>query len=330
MIKSVRASKTTVYLVLVGIAALLALADHFPHSIEPRLGITALTDQLEDSYALYKSGAIGGPFVYRLFIPWFIELTRQVSGASILMAFSFANFIFCALALVAMSVYSRASFSQSTRIASIATIAAYILLTQTQMPGVTLFEGQDALNLAVMLFGMHLILRRKFWWLALLIPVGIINRETPLFLLIPMIYIGWKEHVWKPVALTVILSVGSYIGIRLLVNNPGGAEWFLFDKMSKNIPGLNSQDLGFALKSNVYVLLYFIPVLALFFVGKKLKSVDFKGILLMSACFILAHYMVGTIIELRLFLPLIGVLLPFAFGSYFEEMKLRKKQKIAT
>ena len=330
MLNSVRASKTIGYLALIVTAALLALADYFPHSVEARWGVEPFTYQLKDSFELYQSGAIGGPFVYRLFVPWFIELAQQISGVSLLTAFTFGNFLFCALALFGMSIFSGASFSKYTRLASVASISAYLLFTQAQITGVTIFEGQDVLNLAVMLLGVHLISKRKFWWLAILIPLGIINRETPLFLLIPMVYLAWKEKNWKPTILAIVTSIGVYLAIRLIVVDPAHNGWMLFDKMSKNIPGLNPKDLFLSLKSNLYVLLYFFPVIALFLLGKKMKSPLFTGIQLMSVCFIIVHYFVGTVIELRLFLPLIGILLPFAIEGFFEKLKSEKNENPIT
>ena len=311
---------------LVSLAGLVALADYFPHSLEPRFGSTKLTDDLENSLTMFRDGSIGGPFIYRVLIPWLGISFIDLFETSAVIVFSIGNFIFSFTALLSMYFFAKNVKSTLVTLGSIFGLTLYMLFTQAQFQGITFVETQDALNLAVFLLGLSLLKNRSWWWLAILITLSIFNRESALFLLIPMAYFSLKEKNWMPTIFATLGGISTYLILRLWIGNSGNDDWIWFDKISKNIPGLVAADWNIALKSNILVALYFSPLIALFLAGSRKIATFYKPVLLMSVLFIVVHYIVGTVMELRLFLPIIGILLPLAIEN-FEVKKHSENQK---
>lgn len=297
----------TVFLVFISI--LISLANRAPLHLEKRLNTTQITQDFYEMYNGVLDGSIDSPYAYRIGVPYLINFLSSISGVSPLNLASILNGVFIFLSLIILFYYSRQYILEPHSYLVVIIFALYIVIVQSMMLGLLVIEIQDILNV-IFFIGLLYLIRKESWYLfALFLALSILNRETTILLLFPATYLIWKKKDYFKIIIVNLFGLVTYTLVRVLIdtNNSG---WVMLDKISYNIPGLNMENLMIALKSNVYVLLFLFPI---FFVSfYRWKSLDeyYKLILITALLFILINYVFGTIIELRLFLPVVAMLLP--------------------
>jgi hypothetical protein len=305
------------------VSLLIGLADRSPHHIEKRLGTNHLTNDFHLLYDGVIDKSIEGPYIYRQLVPqtvYFIEKKLNVNPIEVSFVFNVIVIYFTLLFFYLFSIQFIKKKHYS--ILSIFIPIFYILHTQTLITGVNIIELQDILNVLVMISGMYFIYTKKLWITGLIIIAGIFNRETPLFLLIPLCFMLYKQKVnFIPVLAISLVSIFTYFAIRfLIVGVNSSSPIAMIDKMSMNIPFINMDNIKMVVKSNIYLYLYLAPVFS--FISVKNISNFEKGIYLMVILFIITHYFVGTIIEVRLFIPIVIIVTPFAIKNMILKLKI--------
>jgi hypothetical protein len=111
-----------------------------------------------------------------------------------------------------------------------------------------------------------------------------------------------------------VTFVIPYFGLRLLIN-PVIPNWFTFDKILYNIPFLSTETTGSALIANFHTVVFLGPLFVLTIMHYKKHPQFLRKAVYISPLFILLHYLLGSIIEARLWLPLLVVVLPTSMNT---------------
>jgi hypothetical protein len=148
-----------------------------------------------------------------------------------------------------------------------------------------------------------------------------INRETP-FLLLPIIfiydYLNEKGYLRSVFAVTAVVI--PYFSLHLLIqeNDP---RWFALEGIGRNIPFADNSLTSTAILSIVRLLLLIGPVLFLSIYKFKYQPVFLKIISSAVPIFIIVHFIFGTVIEARLWMPVFILLIPLATGTLSDILK---------
>lgn len=141
------------------------------------------------------------------------------------------------------------------------------------------------------------------------------NRETVLILLVPVM-LGYfrSEYKFKVVLFTVLALVIPFVGIRLAIH-PASGQHFLFDFIKQNFPYPGNPENLFALKSlfRFGILLGPVIILAAYKFRKKTPFLLRTGTAFILL--LLLHFLVGRIIESRLWMPAFILLIPLALET---------------
>lgn len=301
------------YIFFVLLAVLVAYADYFPHGLDDRFKEVEL---LSNNYKGLVNGVVdkslGGPYIYRLFVPYVTYYLHDFFHWKMLSIGFYLNILFSSLSFSFMFLLVKKLMNPLYGLVGVLMLACYLFFTQAQFSGITGVETQDVVNVFVMLAALYYMLQQKYGWSMLMIALGVLNRETPLFLLVPFLFYTLKEKHYLKAVLGVALTVGTYLLIRLLIHDPNPkGDWMLFETLEKNIPYLNKNYHDFAVDANIVVFFYLAPLLLFFFKKKKERNKYFLPIKIMLVLFVVTHYYVGLVHEIRLFLPVAAILIPF-------------------
>ncbi len=297
-------------LLFLSLSTLIGIVDFFPNDSLVQASEDGLTQQFEWTYHKFLDHSIGGPYMYRFLVPLCIHWSSEIFQVHPLHSTLGLNILFTFALFWGVYMYAKQVGNFRKAIESVFITGIYLVATQVQFFGVHVVESQDLLNLVVFAFVLYLLKKERWWSAGILIALGILNRETPIFLLIPLGYFSWKAQKPTPAIVSIVFSIGMYAAIRIVMGGETESDWMQFDKISKNIPFLSREDLWFSVKSNALVLFYFMPLIALFLIGNKQRDSFSRVIVFMCILFIVTHYFVGTILELRLFLPVVISIVP--------------------
>lgn len=301
------------YIVFALIAILVALADSFPLLLSERFK----ADLFQNDYNILVEGvldqSLGGPFIYRLLIPYLVNFIHEILHIGMSDIGYYLNVLFSFISFILMFLIVKRLRGEVQALMAVFLLAIYIIYTQAHFVGIIAVETQDILNIVVMLGSFYLMIIKKYWISILVLLIGILNRETPLFMLLPFVYYTWKERTKLQLIVGPILCIGLYSVIRYLVeDSTSSGSWVLFETFEKNMPFVNDKYWDLAIESNWHLIVYIAPLL--FFLFKQIddRKEVFTPIKIMLIIFVIAHYFVGDINEIRLFLPVAALLIPFA------------------
>jgi hypothetical protein len=199
--------------------------------------------------------------------------------------------------------------------------------------GPSVVETADIFNLVIFILALLTLYENKFFLFLLLIFFGTFNRETTWFLL-PVLFLHDfknKKGFYRTMIAFVVIAL-PYFGLRLLIHSDD-ASWFTIEKFSQNLPFLSSEMTTTALIANFHTATFLLPFIILTGMNFK-KHPDFLRIAaFITPLFIAIHYVLGSIIETRLWLPLVIILIPTSLNTIlllFEEQNSiqMKKQKV--
>jgi hypothetical protein len=187
--------------------------------------------------------------------------------------------------------------------------------TFSSIIGPSIGENADLLNLAVFILVLNALYKNKFLIAAVFLFIGTFNRETTLFL-IPIIFIHdliLKKGMLRTVTALIAVAI-PFIGLRVIIH-PTAADWFTFDALIKNIPFLSAETTSSALIANLHVIFLLVPLIVLSLMNFKRHDQFLRIAAYITPLFILVHYLIGNIIETRLWIPLFVILIPLSLNS---------------
>lgn len=295
----------------IGIALLLEIGDRAPLHLDRRNPNPPIASDFYRHYGSVLDGSIGGPYAYRLLVPWMTETVHWVlpsfseididAGLKTLILFLLQATFFWSL---------RRWFSSWVAFAGVLWMDVLVGYSLAYVLGPASGETTDLLNLLVFIIALDFMLDGGMARILTLFVIGMFNRETPL-LLLPLVYVVDRAEGRNAVR-TVCLLVGSvavYLGLRIAVPAVGGG-WFTVEGLAMNIPGYATGMEERAIASIVHVLILLGPLFMLALPGFTRKPLIFRGSIVVAAALVLIHFAVATVIESRLWMPLYALLIP--------------------
>lgn len=296
------------------LATLIALIDKAPLQLDERIGTNYIQNGFYFMYNGILNNAMEAPYPYRFLIPNLIHfISKYCNCTPINVAFGL-NIICLFFVFILFIEYAKSYLSPFHSLLTTLILAFFITIIQTQIMGIIIIESQDIVN-ALFFIALFLLAKKEKWWLfGLLLALSITNRETPLILLLPFTYILFKENRIKELLWINFMGITSYILIRIFIKVTP-SDYPNFSSLKTNFPGLDIHYMGKALEHNLHLFCLLFPVIFLAFFNFKKQHYYTKVLLLTTVPFLFIHYIMGTIIELRLFLPLIVLLLPITIKN---------------
>ena len=297
-----------------GIAVLLSLSDRDPiHHKDSH-------DRLEHNFYDYLNGVADhtypGPYVYRTLMPTSISFIHHVipfvDAVSIDFVFKITLLFLCQVVFFS---YQRLFFKPMESFFGVALLDVLLGFSLVQTEGPTLIETADILNLLVFLLAFIFVYHNYFKSFCLLLFLGTLNRETTFFL--PLVLLAVNRITQKSLFRTVVafLTVAIPYCVLHLFIHPPISNWMTFDAATHNLPLLANSDLSQIAAANVHLVILLGP-LFLIALYKFSSHPDFlKSVSLIAPLFILLHYIVGIIMEARLWMPLYIIVIPLAVDT---------------
>ncbi len=298
-----------------GISVIIALTDRAP--LYPPAKDTPYT--LESLFDKWVHDAVEqtlpGPFAYRVMVPYAIYFTEKATSITGITIDFGLKVLFLTLLQYSFFRYLKLHFSASESLLGVFLLDSYLTATFSNLIGPTVIETGDILNAVVFCVALHAIYQKQFVLLVIVLFLGMLNRETPI-LLLP--FIAMSEWPKKPKAshlIGIILALAiPYFGLRTLIDSPRPV-WWTTDALGMNIPFLSSDHTPRALVANFRLIFFLGPLIAL----GAYKFQEHPRFLRLSwvilPFYIVVHYVVGMIIELRLWTALLVVIIPLAVGG---------------
>ncbi|WP_339833381.1 hypothetical protein [uncultured Flavobacterium sp.] len=296
------------------IATLIALIDKAPLQLDERIGTTYIENGFYITYNGILNNTMEAPYTYRFIVPKIIHFLSEILNCSPINVAFILNIvcIFCVLSL--FNKFAKTYLNSFESLLTTLVLSFFIAIIQCQIMGIIIIESQDIVN--ALFFIVLLLLAQKEKWLlfGLLLGFSITNRETTLILLLPFSSILYKQQKIKQLLWINFIGIGTYIIIRVLIKVKP-SDYPNFANLKTNFPFLDISFLCKSLENNLHLFSLLLPIIILAFLNLKRQNYYTKSLILTIIPFIFIHYIMGTIIELRLFLPLIILILPIAIKN---------------
>lgn len=295
-------------------ALLIALMDRAPLDLDIRFGNKAIENGFYLLYDGIINNTIEAPYPYRFLTPYCIKLLSRFFSCSPINVAFFLNIIFIFSVLSLFNKYARYFLSPFIAFLTTFIVAFYIIIIQSQFIGITVIESQDMMN-AIFFLILLLLAKKEQWYLfGLIMALSIMNRETPLILLAPFSYLLYKTRKIKSLIFINMAGFLVYLSIRIFLPVNQG-NYPDFSNLRTNFPGLDMAFFFKAIENNIQLFSMIGPIIIFAFYKLKTQPIDNKALTLMIIPFFIIHYIMGSILEIRLFFPLIVVILPFTIKN---------------
>ena len=258
-------------------------------------------------------GSIGSPYAYRVLVPYILHLTGKGIPFVELMTLDLLLKIVLIMVLqYGFLAYLREFLSPWPALCGVLVLDLMVAYALTFVQGPSVLESTDVLNLLVVVLALKGIFQRKWSRVAPLLCVAMFNRETPL-LLWPII-LGWQDwgrRGWRwPVVCALVMMV-PYLGLRYFLAVEA-VDWVFLDAAKHNIPFLAPDSLEHVMGANLKLLMLLGPLALVGFARFREQPQFLRAATVILLPFVAVHYLVGSIMETRLWLPLFPVLIPLA------------------
>jgi hypothetical protein len=162
---------------------------------------------------------------------------------------------------------------------------------------------------------LHAIYRDRFILLCAVLFLGTFNRETT-WILLPILFLRewFGPRAWRRLVVAIVAVALPYFGLRWLIASPAPI-WFLTQDIRLNIPFISPQHTWGALVANLHLLFLLGPLIVLGIYRFREHPVFLQIAASIAPLFIIIHYVVGSIRETRLWMPLYLVLIPLALDN---------------
>jgi len=305
------------------IAVLICLSERTPiHRAEFR------TETIRE-FDLYYYGVVDrtlpGPYIYRVLIPFAIQgLTPLIPVSPMNIDFALK----CLLLFLCQIVFYtllRSHLGELESITGVLLFALLLMFSLSYIHGPSVLETGDIANALVFAAALLLIERNKFMLLCLVGTLGMLNRETPI-VLVPVLFLHdrFYNRGWFRSAILISVLAVVYLVPRVVIESPS-ANWFLFEGIPWNLPFV-AENFAKPLVANLRLLVLLGPLLLLGFSRFQEQPVLFKHAAILIPIFLLVHYVLATIIEARLWMPLFVVLIPMAMHTLSGLMKVKEQE----
>lgn len=300
----------------ISIALMLAIADRAHLHLEKDCECVQLRQNVESYVLGVTDQTTSGPYVYRILVPFLILGAQSVFSFISMVGIDFLLKVFLLiLCQLFFYYYLRNFFSSLISISGVVILDVLLSFTFSSLLGPSVVETADIFNLLVFVLALHSIYQNKFIQFLLIIFAGTINRETTWFLLPILFFYDLRNRKGFYRSMIAFLAIAvPYFGLRLLIH-VDDSTWFTFEKLSYNIPFLLSELTTTALIANFHTAIFIVPFIILTVMNFKNHPEFLRNAVLIAPLFIVVHYLLGSIIETRLWLPVIIILLPASLNT---------------
>jgi hypothetical protein len=259
------------------------------------------------------AGTSGAPAKYRVLMPYGLDGLTRWTGADPYTVFLIVELVSIFAALCALHLLLRNWFSARTALAGVTGAAALLPITFTNS-----WAHPDTFpDLALFALGCHFVVRHHTLALAGVLLVGMLNRET-----IGFVLLLWIVHHWLPspslvesrrVLFLAAVCIAVYVGLRWA----RGFETYRLVMIGENLQMLKLLPPGFDPYTRVagyFWLILFGPATLLAWRGLKQPGAPryLRSSLVTALLFFVVAWLFAAIIEVRVFVPMIALMLPAA------------------
>lgn len=260
-------------------------------------------------------GYAPAPNQYRPLTPWLAEGLRWLlPGDNVYPAYLLLRGAMTGLGLLLFDRYLRVWFSAGAAAAGALCLAAILPFTYFRV-----VQESDPINLLVFVLAFWALAAERDGWLFPLVAVGTLNRETTA--LIPALYLvaRWGQRRGLEVAgRTAALGATWAVVYGAMLAAYGVREYYCEVVMWR----LNLSSWA----PTVHVLLLFGVMWALAFAGAKRGPRMLARALWLLPPYVMLHYVVAMVREVRLFLPFAPVIIPLSWWVLFPEARLGERE----
>jgi len=321
----IKITKLDYYLLILftGTAFVIALADRAPLDLDSISSEIRIADKFVYYWQGVVYGIFPGPYVYRIFVPYILLTINRITFLDLITI----DFILKTIFLIAIQIgffsYMRNFFSVIESLLGVFMLNTMLGFGLSFIKGPSIIETSDILNLFVMTLALIAIMKDKTSRLAIIMVVGLLNRETPLILL-PLIFINdiyFRKNMYRAISI-LFLSLSAYFSVRFFINTGAVIEWFNFNFLQANIPFISGSFTRESFVGNFRLLLFIGPLILISLYNFKDHPKFLKISTSIIPIFLVVHYAVGNITESRLWLPLFLFIIPLVVNNLFKLARL--------
>ena len=299
-----------------GIACLIVLADRAPLHFDKYLAHPKVEEDFNYFWQGVTDQTLPGPSAYRVLVPYLVLALQHTTSINPLTI----DFILKTALLVALQLlfFKYLSFF-SDRFASLAGVLlmdCIIAFALAYIIGPSTIETSALLDVVVFILTLIAMYSNRFVALCIVLGIGMFNRETPLLLLPVFVLHDWLNgRGWLRSAMVLSVLALPYIGLRVFIETTGEASWLTFYGMKYNIPFVSYEYLSNSMAANVHVGLMLGPSIIIGSYRFRQHPAFLKIASYVVPVYIVVMYVFGTVIEARLWLPLLVLLIPLAVDN---------------
>jgi len=299
-----------------GAAAVLSIAERAPMHLNGRFPDVRIHEEFQDYLDRMMNQTLPGPYVYRILAPYLVFLLHKglasISPLTLDYFLKILILIFCQLAFFQ---YLRLFFSDTLALAGVLWFDVLASFSLSHIQGPSVIDTTDLMNALVFCLAFRALYLDQFILFGVILFVGTLNRETP-WILLPILFLNdWRSGRSKSRLLAAFAAVAlPYFGLRWLIETPV-PEWINLDRILYNFPFISPRHTPTALVANLHVAFALGPLIMIGLYRFREHPRFLRVVAAVAPLFLLIHYIVGAIIESRLWLPLYLILIPMALNN---------------
>ena len=275
--------------------------------------------EFESVLSSFAEQKVDGPFAYRVLVPyleWWLVQYSSISPLTI-------DFFLKALTLAACQwifwLYLRRFFGRIESLLGVFILDLFIMASLSTVVGQWPSETAEILNILTFALVLYLANDGRYLLLLPVLFVGTFNRETT-WLLLPLIAATSRKPAWVLCAVAAVIIPYSFL--RLMIESPKPL-WWTTDALARNIPLLSPTTTANGFVANIRLIFMLGPFLLAGAFGFRDHPRFLRLTSWIIPSYFIAHYVFGNIIEIRLWVPLLVVLVPLALSG-LHALEVRK------
>lgn len=292
-----------VLLLYLGMALALSFTDHRMRRF-PDYVVTTYMPQV-------VQGTADAPGRYRVLAPLVIDAITTATGGSPIIVFLVVRFWLIYAALVAVHLFLRNWFAPLVATGGTSLLAALLPLTYTN----SWAHPDSVVELLLVSAGCSLIVSKHDVWFSIVLIVAAFNRETSGFLLLLWAWSRLAEARTPAMLLRVAGVAGAwlavFIGLRWHLGFASYEYWMLPHNVGALLPLPANFD-PYVRISGVLWLFLSVPLFVLAFAGitRAGWSSYFGRATAVAGSLVLTGFLISSVLESRIFVPLLPLLVP--------------------
>lgn len=257
------------------------------------------------------AGSYGAPDIYRPLSPWIFTTFAEHTGWSPLVSFLVLRGLTIFASLVAMHLLLRTWFTAATSLGATLAVAALTPLTFTN----SWAHPDSFVELMIFCLGCRAIARRQDLWFAVVLAVGMLNRETTGFLTLLWAADRWHDRAWPRTWLAAAsyasIVIAAYAGLRWL----RGFQHYKYWMLPENLRVAQVLPAGFdpylRIAGLFWIALLAVPAgLSMWTIRDREAPAFMRASVITAGAFLIVSLMLAAMIEVRVLTPLFALLAP--------------------